>query len=292
MNFWGKIIGTATGYALGGIEGAIVGAVSGHIVDVYTSWAEAHVDRKNGQTNPGSGSERRNAGSRYNFTLAVVTLGAKLAKVDGPVTKSEIAAFKEVFRVPPEEVHNVGRMFDRARTSPTGYEPYAQQLAQMFAENHATLDEIVSCLFHVALADGALRPEETNYIRRVARLFGFSDSYFQRKLEENTGYPAGAYGSSSGRSYSSSQGNRNQRANAPPPRRPPEPANNPYKVLGLSETSSDKDVKIKYRKLVREHHPDNHVAAGKSKEIVAKATATLALINAAYDQILKERHIN
>jgi DnaJ like chaperone protein len=299
MNYWGKIIGFGTGLALGGVEGSLVGAIAGHAVDIYTSWAEQHVAPAAG----GPGSERRNAGSRYNFTLAIVTLGAKLAKADGPVVKAEIAAFKDVFRVPAEEARNVGQMFDRARVSPLGYEPYAEQLAVMFEDNHAMLDEVIGCLFHVAIADGAIRPEEAEFIRRVTRIFGFSDSYFQRKLEELTGYTYGArqdYGARPGdrareqAHASQTFRGRQQQQNArqdPPPRRA-DPASDPYAILGVTATMADKDIKLKYRRLVRENHPDSLVAAGKSKEAVAQATAKLARINAAYDQINKERHIS
>ncbi len=308
MNYWGKIIGFGTGLALGGVEGSLVGAIAGHAVDIYTSWAEQHVVPPNAD-----GSDRRNAGQRYNFTLAVVTLGAKLAKADGPVVKAEIAAFKDVFRVPPEEARNVGQMFDRARINPTGYEPYAEQLATMFEDNHAMLDEVIGCLFHVALADGAIKTEEAEFIRRVSRIFGFSDSYFHRRMEELTGYTYGPrpnYGPRPGdrareqahASQSSFRGRQQQqqqqgqqqqqyRAHQDPPPRRTDPLVDPYAIIGIAATATDKDIKAKYRRLVRENHPDNLVAAGKPKEAVAQATAKLARINAAYDQINKERHI-
>ena len=34
------------------------------------------------------------------FTIAVIALGAKMAKADGTVTKDEVAAFREVFVIP------------------------------------------------------------------------------------------------------------------------------------------------------------------------------------------------
>src|SRR5260370_698167 len=50
----------------------------------------------------------RSADPRHSigFTIAVIALGAKMAKADGTVTRDEVAAFREVFQVPPgEEAH-------------------------------------------------------------------------------------------------------------------------------------------------------------------------------------------
>ena len=52
---------------------------------------------------------------RLAFTIAVIVLSAKMAKADGHVTPDEIAAFKRVFHIPPDEMKDVGRLFDEAR---------------------------------------------------------------------------------------------------------------------------------------------------------------------------------
>ena len=69
------------------------------------------------------------------FAIASVVLSAKLAKCDGPVNRAEIDAFKRSFRIPPEAVGHVGRLFDQARESADGYEAYAKQLGESFADN-------------------------------------------------------------------------------------------------------------------------------------------------------------
>ena len=270
------------GFALGGPEGTLVGALAGHFVDIYIGWAEGHVQQgKRAAGKKGAAyDDRRNAGSRYQFTLAVVTLAAKLAKCDGPVVRKEISAFKDVFKVPPEETRSVGRMFDKARTNTAGYETFARQLGIMFGDKKNMLDEIIGCLFHVAIADGPLHSEEIDYIRNVARIFGFSESYFQRRLENYAQSTSSSYSSSGAYSNGSANNNRAAPSNA---------IADPYPVLGVSVTASDKDIKLKYRKLVREHHPDIISAAGKSKVLIDQATAKLARINAAYDQIQRER---
>jgi DnaJ-class molecular chaperone len=52
-------------------------------------------------------------------------------------------------------------------------------------------------------------------------------------------------------------------------------------LLGLHEKSSLKDIKKKYKNLMKEWHPDKH------KEDIAKATQMSAKINEAYKIILE-----
>ena len=39
------------------------------------------------------------------FTIAVIALGAKMAKADGHVTRSEVQAFRQVFHIPPRRLN-------------------------------------------------------------------------------------------------------------------------------------------------------------------------------------------
>ncbi|MEM7319553.1 MAG: TerB family tellurite resistance protein, partial [Pseudomonadota bacterium] len=50
------------------------------------------------------------------FTIAVIALGAKMAKADGHVTRDEVAAFREVFHIAREDEANAARVFNMART--------------------------------------------------------------------------------------------------------------------------------------------------------------------------------
>src|SRR5690625_7061010 len=103
MSIWGKIVGGAAGFALGGPLGALLGGLAGHAVDrMRDSTEEALMAQKEGGRT--DGPERSIA-----FTIGVIVLGAKMAKVDGAETRDEVATFKEVFQVPPEEMGRVDR---------------------------------------------------------------------------------------------------------------------------------------------------------------------------------------
>ena len=239
MSIWGKIVGGAAGFALGGPLGALLGAVAGHAVDKM---------REPGREGDGVVAD---ATKRIAFTIAVIALGAKMAKADGRVTRDEVEAFKRVFRIPPEEVQNVGRVFDQARRAATGYEPYARQIARMFADNPAVLEELLDGLFHIARADGEVTPRELDYLERIAEIFGLDASRWERVRAGNLGPDT----------------------------------SDPFGILGVARDSSPNEIKTAYRKLVRETHPDRLVAQGMPQEFVNLANEKLATINAAYDKV-------
>ena len=58
-------------------------------------------------------------------------------------------------------------------------------------------------------------------------------------------------------------------------------------ILGLAPGAPPEQVRRRYRDLVREHHPDRHIAAGVPEEMVELATRRLQKINEAYDRIME-----
>ena len=250
MSIWGKILGGAAGFALGGPLGALLGAVAGHAVDKMATDAKAvgAPDEEGvAQADPGT--------KQIAFTIGVIVLGAKLAKADGRVTPDEVSAFKEVFQIPPEEMKNVGRLFNQARKDARGFEPYAKQIGRLFRDNPAVLEELLDGLFHIARADGRVSEEELDYLEQVAGLFGFSEGDWSRIRSANVGAADG----------------------------------DPYAILGVSPDDDDATIKAVHRKLVLENHPDKLVAEGMPQEFIDLANDKLAKINASYDKIRKAR---
>ncbi len=243
MSIWGKVIGGVAGFALGGPLGALLGAVAGHAID------KAH----------GGGSSlarpSREEQRQVAFTLAVIALGAKMAKADGRVTHDEVQAFKELFHIPAHEMSNVAKIFDRAKTSTAGYEMYAAQVAKMFPHEPAVLEELLGGLFHIAKADGVVHPAEMAYLRNVSDIFGFDRHAFERITASHSA---------------------------------PDQVD-PYEVLGVSREARDDEVKSAYRKLIHENHPDKLMAQGLPQEFIDLANEKMSAINAAYDKIKKVR---
>ena len=63
----------------------------------------------------------------------------------------------------------------------------------------------------------------------------------------------------------------------------------PYGVLGVSRSDDFKTIRSRYRALVAENHPDRLIARGVPKEFHAAANDRMARINAAFEEIEKER---
>lgn len=185
------------------------------------------------------------------FTIAVIALGAKMAKADGQVKSVEVAAFREVFYIAPEDEANAARVFNMARTDVAGFEGYAQQIAAMFSREARILEVLLDGLFHIALADGILHPDELAFLERVKEIFGVSDRAF-RSLRALYDQDAPA---------------------------------DPYDVLRLDPDASDKEVRDRWRALVRLNHPDRMIARGVPEEALRLATERLAAINDAYEEI-------
>ena len=82
MTIWGKILGGAAGFALGGPIGAILGVMAGNAFDKRSkskfNFSQINQNQK-----------------QQIFTISFIILSAKLAKSDGKVTEDEIRAFKE-----------------------------------------------------------------------------------------------------------------------------------------------------------------------------------------------------
>ena len=192
---------------------------------------------------------------RVAFAVAVIALGAKMAKADGQVTRDEVTAFREVFFIPPEQEKNAARLFNLARTDVAGFEEYAAKIAGMFGDGAETLCDLMEGLFHIAVADGAYHPQEDAFLARVAEIFGFDDRRFSRLRSQFV----------------------------------PEAERDPYDVLGVEPSQPLAEIRAVWRRAVRESHPDAMIARGVPAEAVKLAEKRLIAINNAWEQIAGAR---
>ena len=232
MNIWDKIADSAAWLGIGGPIGALLGNA------------------------PAKAGDGVHPGLRQiGFTIGVIALGAKMARVDGQVSDVEVAAFREFFQVPPGEERNVERFFDLAKRDVAGFETYARQVADLFPDAPEILEGVIEGLFSIAKADGVVDAAEADYLAKVARIFGLESNRFERAKAAALGVVECE----------------------------------PCVILGIDPLATDEQIREAWLRQVRANHPDRLMAQGLPEEAVAMANRKLALINDAYDRLRRER---
>ena len=237
MSIWGSLIGGMVGFSLGGPFGMLLGSIIGGKVSRAKS----------------AGGFRSFGQPQQVFALSLIVLSAKLSKADGSVSREELVAVKDKLKIPENELDQVGKIFNQAKTEAAGYEPYAQQIAQIYKKNSQVLEEVINILFYIAEADGHISETELNMIEHIAQIFGLSSSQYN--------------------SIKESRKNSDKL--------------NPYVVL---ESKSDDDLQVirkRYLKLSKEHHPDLLLSKGVPEEVIEESKKKMRAINSAWDQVQK-----
>ena len=202
MSIWEKLAAATADLSLGGQIAALLGGARGH-----------HV-RDQKQDKP--------ADNALPFTVGMISLAAKMAKSDGVVTKDEVRAFKKAFKVSDAEMKHAARAFNLAKQDVTGYEACAEELVTVFRGDRKMLEYVLEGVFHIAKADGVLHPQEEQFLRQVAKRFGFTDAEFTFMKARHTIAAE----------------------------------RNPYDVLGVKPSVSNDELSSQYRRLVAENQPD------------------------------------
>ena len=237
MSIWGSLIGGMVGFSLGGPFGMLLGSLIG-----------GKISRARSTARIGSFAQPQQV-----FALSLIVLSAKLSKADGQVSREELVAVKDKLRIPKNELDQVGKIFNKAKEESTGYEPYAQQIAQIYQGNLNVLEEVVNILFYIAEADGNVSKSELEMIENIANIFGLNKAQFNSIKES----------------------------------RKSSDKLNPYIVLESSPNDDIQTIRKRYIKLSKEHHPDLLTSKGVPKEVIKESKKKMRAINSAWDQVQK-----
>ena len=241
------------GKIIGGTTGFALGGPLGAIIGVIAG--SAFDKKKNSSYSFSQINEKQ---KQQIFTLSIIVLSAKLAKSDGQVTNDEIKAFKEKFNISSNDIPKVGKIFNEAKKEVYGYKQISDQVGILFSDNKILLEELLNNLFYIAASDGKVSLNEVEMLKSISQSFKFSEEDFQRIFQTNL---------------------KNN-------------ITDPYKILGVTREEDDDEIRKKWIKLNKQHHPDNLIAKGMPKEFINRANQELASINLAYDKIKEIRRIN
>ena len=187
------------------------------------------------------------------FALSLIVLSAKLSKADGQVSREELIAVKDKLKIPEHELDQVGKIFNKAKDESVGYEPYAKQIAHFYKGHINVLEEVINTLFYIAESDGNVSDEEFKMIHHISQIFGLSEIEFNGIVE--------------GRKSSDKL--------------------NPYVVLESKPDDNLADIRKRYLKLSKEHHPDLLLSKGVPQEVIEESKKKMRAINSAWDQVQK-----
>jgi len=237
MAIWGSLIGGMIGLSLGGPFGMLLGSLIG-----------GKISRAKSRAGFGSFAQPQQI-----FALSLIVLSAKLSKADGQVSKEELIAVKDKLRIPENELDQVGKIFNKAKEESAGYEPYAQQIAQIYRGNINVLEEVINILFYIAEADGNVSESELKMIEHIAQIFGLTEIQFNSIKES----------------------------------RKSSDKLNPYIVLESNPDDTIDIIRKRYLKLSKEHHPDLLMNKGVPQEVIDESKTKMRAINSAWDQVQK-----
>lgn len=262
MNWWGKLIGGALGFAIGGPIGALLGVAIGHGFDgkAALNWSEL-----------GNGADAGRVQTVF-FTSVFSVMG-HLAKADGRVSEREIGMARAVMqhmRLNRDQTEAAIRLFSEGKRP--GF-PLEEVLAQFKRECRQRMlyRMFLEIQLQAAMADGAINADERQVLQRICAVLGIGEWELEQ-LEALIRMQQGRAGGAGGRTA---------------PRR--DEVAEAYRVLGVEKSAGDAEVKRAYRKLMSQHHPDKLAAKGLPEEMLQGAQERAQEITRAYDVVKEAR---
>lgn len=256
-------MGTVLGYVVGGLLGALVGAFAGRLFDSGL------------KTSLLFGSPEKKQHIELVFFKTVFTIIGYIAKADGRVSEEEIGQTEALMA-------QLGLSADHRREAIELFKQGTQpdfQLDNVLNEFKDSCHQfpnltqmLLVYLVGVALADGVLHPAEEQSLRAVAQGLGYSATAFEQLMAMIKAQSNFHHGHHTGGS--------------------PEDLALAYQALGVTQESTDAEIKRAYRRLMSEYHPDKLIGDGVPEDMVRVATEKSQEVQTAYDLIKKDRKNN
>lgn len=261
MAWWGKALGGAFGFMVGGPLGALMGVAFGHNFDRgmtglgQSDWQQGGVDQ-----------DRIQAA----FFTATFSVMGYIAKADGKVTKDEIRLAEEVMRqlgLDGEMREAAKKLFSEGKSDDFPIDEILDQFKSEIKRRTTLVQMFLEIQLQAAYADGVKHPAEQEVLAHICQRLGIPLIQLKR-MEEMLKAGFGGHGQSSSTQSSLPDA---------------------YAILGVEKSATDAEVKKAYRRLMSQHHPDKLVAKGLPEQMIKDATAKTQQIKAAYEQIKESR---
>ncbi|WP_022940226.1 co-chaperone DjlA [Psychromonas hadalis] len=265
MRIWGKILGGFFGFMFGHFFGMLLGIWLGHRFDRARA---INFNVQNGLFGNSVTSQQKQK-LFFNATFSVM---GHVAKAKGQVTQTDIQvanAYMDQMRLQGEARSQAQSSFALGKESNFPLQDTLSEFAQMVRGDRNVLQMFLGIQIQVAFSDGAIDSKEKAILYTIAEQLGFSRFELDRLLQMVEGQ----------QHFHQEQQHHQQQASS----------EDAYKILGVDETVSDKEVKRAYRKLMSQNHPDKLASKGLPKEMMELAKEKTQDIQKAYETLRKKR---
>lgn len=283
---WGKVLGFCFGFMFGKFLGAILGLYLGHMFDRSL---KQDFDKAGGFSGLFKDDDIHQRQALF-FSSCFAVMG-HIAKSNGRVSETHIRAaslFMDEMRLSGDERQEAQDAFRSGKDADFSIKETVHDFKERFARRHDLLQLFLEIQIQMAFSDGVLAEQEKQLLQEVSKQLGISKTQFAFLLKR---YQAEfAFRQQQQRFYQQQSQHRSgqqqgQRQQVPP--------NNgmdraqALALLGLSEGASARDIKVAYRKLMAQHHPDKLVSQGLPKHMMELAVKKSQDIQAAYEYLKK-----
>lgn len=288
---WAKWLLGGIGWAAGGPIGALIGYLIGKRIGNNGPKLESDNDWTHQASSSSSNNRRgpyRNTGSQNDVYVALLVLIAAVMKADGEVKQSELNHVKSFLNknFTEDEAKQLLRTLRDIVKQDIDINSVCQQIKQN--TSYTTRYHMFDFLYGLAGADNDYHDNEEAVLNNIRRGLGINVSDFLSIRERHRGYSSynGGYSGGYNRGYNSGS-NRGYRQSSGSSQS--SYTKDPYKILGISSTATDDEVKKAYRRLAMKYHPDKMENMGESMK--KQAEAQFREINEAYETIKRARGI-
>lgn len=271
---WGRVLGTAFGFIFGKVAGAILGFVIGYWFDwKYGKPLAGH----GGFSSLFNGTSE--APKEATFFYALFAAHGHIAKAKGRISEQDITEAQQLMNEFELSGSALAEARDAFREGKSNSFPLVATLTQFRRDYHnrkAVLQSFMLQLIVLLIRAQPLTKDTYELLLQAATTLGFTRFELDRWLLME----------SAQQQFERFVNHNKRRPNASIENKQVVTA---YNVLGIEAKVTDQELKVAYRKLMSEHHPDKLAAQGLPEEMLATATRRAQEIQAAYALIRKSR---